>query len=406
MPGITLPNMSMTIPATDGDSGAWDDILNTAFGVIDEHDHTAGKGLRVPSAGIDIDADLPFGGNGITTLGRAAFSEIAALSAGARILYVNSTDHELYWRTNSGVNVKLTSGGSINTSLVGGIAGDYTAVGAELAYDDANDAYTFKQSNPGSGRPWARVAASDVRIYEHDTTESLSIALRTPAALAGSYDITLPVAAPGSTSVVLMDSSGNLSVATTIPGAITFSTSISTPTIAGTPNFTGAVTMASTLGVTGVATFTAAPTAPNYKYTSTQTILIPAMAAESVGTHVQDSSGVKWFIGTETARLIYPIVVRHGDRIVAWRLYADNSSGAGTLTARLYRHSITAGTPAEVALGTASTLSGGSGEGAMANVGLSIDVDASVHNQYYVAFEGGGTTGDYTYHLEVDVQRP
>jgi hypothetical protein len=42
---------------------------------------------------------------------------------------------------------------------------------------------------------------------------------------------------------------------------------------------------------------------------------------------------------------------------------------------------------------------------ALANNSLTITQTPGTHEQYYVKFTGGGTTGDLVYHLEVDVVR-
>lgn len=217
MPGAVLPNMSITLPTLGGDSGTWDSELNDALGVIDVHDHTSGKGVQIPVAAIDINADLPMDGFGFTGVKSVAFAQIAALTAGAVTLYVDTSNHELYWRTAGGVNVKLTAGSSINTTLVGGIVGDYSSVGALLAYDDANHRYTFEEP---SGK-WAYIASADVRLYQFDTNESVYVALKAPDALSAPYTITFPTAVPGSQVLLQMDASGNLIASNTIPGAVT-----------------------------------------------------------------------------------------------------------------------------------------------------------------------------------------
>lgn len=209
---VMLPNMNLELPDVGQDIDAWGAILNADLSLVDAHDHTSGKGIPIRAAALDIDGDVAFGGNGLTTVGRVDFSEVAALAAGAGVLFMSSSDHELYWRTSGGTNVKLTSGTTINTTLVGGIVGDYTSVGAEVAYDDSNDRYTFKQQ---SGT-WARLASGDVRLYEFNTTESLFVGLAAPSALAASFTITMPLAAPGSKSLVHMDSSGVLTATNTL----------------------------------------------------------------------------------------------------------------------------------------------------------------------------------------------
>lgn len=203
----TLPNMGIETPTQGGDSGTWDDKINAGFALVDAHDHSAGKGARVKTAGLSIDADLPFGGFGATTLGKAAFSAVTALAAGARILFVSSADNELYWRNQAGVNVKLTSGTSINTSLVGGIGGDYSTVGADLDYDDANKRYTFR-TQTGT---WARIATGPVRIHEYDTTETVYVELAVAAGLGASYTLTWPAALPAATADMRVSAAGLVS---------------------------------------------------------------------------------------------------------------------------------------------------------------------------------------------------
>jgi hypothetical protein len=219
----TLPNMGLITPTAGGDSGTWDDKINAAFALVDAHDHTSGKGVAVPVSGLNINDDLPMGGFNIEAIGTLDFGAIAAPSTGSKRIFVSSADNELYWRTNAGVNVKLTNGASINTSLVGGIVGDYSTVGAEVAFDDANNRYTFKDQTSPS-KKWARLASGPVRIYEYDTTETVYVEHAVAAALASSYTVTWPAALPASTQPMYISSSGAVSFAApdktlVLPGA-------------------------------------------------------------------------------------------------------------------------------------------------------------------------------------------
>jgi len=398
MPGSVLPNMSIVLPSLGGDAGIWDDEINAALTILDAHDHTSGKGPRVPTAGLNINADLTFAGFTATNLGKIAFSTIAAPSSGSKNLFVNTADNELYWRTNGGTNVKLTNGTSINTTLVGGIVGDYSSVGAEVAYDDANDRYTFKQQGT---KPWARIACGPVRIFEFNTTESVFVELAVAAALGASYTVTYPAALPGSTSLVTIDSSGNLiytrsptidNLTVATGGAVTLS-GTTTISVGGTSTLTGAVTASSSV------------TAASFTSTGQRLILISPAAFETCSTGPTQLSTTKcnWPVGTTTGRLYIPLTLTDLETIVSWRLRVIKNSAAGTISCRLFKYD--SSTDTETALGTNSQNSGVSpGEVTLANSGLTVGpIGNGAHESYYLAFTGGGTTGDTVCGAEVSV---
>jgi hypothetical protein len=222
MPGSTLPNTGVIQGSIGGDSGSWGTIVNNALANYDAHDHTTGKGLRIATAAININADLTFSSvHAPTNLHRVSFASVAALAANNKSLFVSSSDNELYWRNNVGTNVKLTSGNALNVAaFVGGIGGDYTSVSAALNFDDAGNRYTLRK---GGGANWARLAAGEVRLFETDTTDTVFVGHAAPAALAGSYTVTWPTALPGSTQIAQVDSAGQVSFTNTIGQLVTLS---------------------------------------------------------------------------------------------------------------------------------------------------------------------------------------
>lgn len=211
----TLPNMGLVLPTRGAPgAGVWDDTLDANATLTDAHNHIPGAGAQVPTAGLNINADLTFSSlYAPTNLHRLTFASIVALTGNNKSLFVNTADNELYWRNNVGTNVKMTLGNALNVgAFVGGIGGDYSAVGAALNFDDAGDRYTLKQQ----GNVWARMASGDVRLFETGTTDAVFVGLAAPAALASSYTLTMPLVLPGTTSIVQMDSAGVLTASTTI----------------------------------------------------------------------------------------------------------------------------------------------------------------------------------------------
>lgn len=319
----TLPNMGLITPTLGADRGTWDDKINAMFALVDEHDHTSGQGVQIPVAGLDIDADFAMGGNAVTGLGSLAFDAVTALSAGSKRLFVSSSDNELYWRTNGGTNVKLTSGSSINASLIGGIGGDYASVGAEVAFNDADQVYTFKdQSSPS--KKWARVASGPVRIYENDTTESVYVEQIVSNALASSYTITWPAALPA-----------------TLPAKMTMN-----------------------------------PSGAMEYLTEQATEVIPAHQFIQIGSaHTLDTSDSKWTLGNSTNALYCPLALNVGDIINTVTLYVNKASDA-TNTLSIILVTYTAATGVVSATSTATLATNAPGASTITISGLTTTVTA------------------------------
>lgn len=336
----TTPNMSLVLPTDHSDSNIWGPILATLFTRVDLHDHSTGLGVKVPTAGLNINADLSFSPGGtpraLTDVKAIDFAAVAstAVTSYAGAFFVSDgtgglVANELYFRTTSGTNVRFTNGAALNVAaFAGGIGGDYAAVGAAVAFDDAADRYTFKQQ----GNLWARMASGEVRILETGTTEALYVGLAAPAALAASFSITLPLAAPGSTSLVQMDSSGVLTASNTVANAVALSASL---------------TVGTTLGVTGLITATAGVTAA-----ANQHVTVSGTGRFKHGTRTQSmgasqlvifagGGGINTFSGYVSAGgtaidVSAAIVLDVGKRLLATRVYVlDSATGPTTLKSEL-----------------------------------------------------------------------
>jgi hypothetical protein len=127
MPNTSV-NMGLIVPiASTGASGTGDpgpgyasNISNDLLSTIDAHDHSAGKGVQITPAGLNMNADLPMGSNNVTALRAARFtSQASALNLAGDIneLYFKSGD---LWMVNgSGVQVQVTAGSALATGPVG-----------------------------------------------------------------------------------------------------------------------------------------------------------------------------------------------------------------------------------------------------------------------------------------------
>lgn len=223
----TDPNMTGLIYPTEGDDpDIWDTIMNTTcWPVIGSHDHTFGKGVPVPIAGLLANQDWLFSDSGT----RYAISDLKAIGLAETppadvagflgALFVSAVDSNLYYRTVSGVNVKIIDGSTLNVSIVGGIGGDYSSIEALLDYDDASDTYRFRQEAYTGVRQFAKISAADLIIREYlaagnATVPPEAVTIKSPAALAASYALTLFAALPAATATVTLTASGQLTAGT------------------------------------------------------------------------------------------------------------------------------------------------------------------------------------------------
>ena len=135
---LTLPTVSSTI------GPEWAAQLNTAITLVDSHDHSSGKGTQIPSAGININANLSFNNYNLTDTGAVTFNNLTTTLSTLNTTYVK--DGDLYFNDASGASIRLTASGAINVSSVGAIGGDYATTAATVYYTDSTKKYTFEDS--------------------------------------------------------------------------------------------------------------------------------------------------------------------------------------------------------------------------------------------------------------------
>lgn len=220
--------MGMTEPTPNASANVWGSLINSCLDTIDSHDHTVGKGVKVPVSGLNLNADVSLSGLWAITAARGfdmtpvAASSVATLSSA---IFTNSADNNLYFRNSSGTNVQLTAGNTLNISVAGAIGGDYGSVGALLDFIDANDTYHFYQQVGGGVRQYGRVAHADVDLFEYKANPSVGVPtnrvrLSSPAALAASYTLTWMAALPGTTNAVVMTTSSTGNIVTDVNAAV------------------------------------------------------------------------------------------------------------------------------------------------------------------------------------------
>lgn len=125
MPLPATPNLNLFKPEPSVTSGPlWAQMINDIVNILDEHDHTSGKGKRITAGGININGDLDFKENDATNLRSARYqlgTSFLVASDDRGCVYVK--DGNLHYNNAAGAAVQITSG----TAVVSSITGAFTA---------------------------------------------------------------------------------------------------------------------------------------------------------------------------------------------------------------------------------------------------------------------------------------
>lgn len=106
---LDLPVVSTTIGPT------WATMLNTALTTLDAHDHTSGKGVQIPTSGLNINASLEFNSNSAVELTFIGLESQGSAPSTNLSVYVDGSN-DLYYVNGSGTSVQITDGSGLVSS--------------------------------------------------------------------------------------------------------------------------------------------------------------------------------------------------------------------------------------------------------------------------------------------------
>ncbi len=204
---MATPYLSLDLPVVSTTLGPeWASLLNAALEVVDDHDHTAGKGRLITSAAININDDLEINSQNVMSAKSYNMADQPAPLAGPtdlRSLY--AVLGELYFNDGIGNQIKLTEGGALNAASVGGIGGDYGTSTASVYYNSTSKTFFFDQNV----NQRAKLDIGDLIIREI-LAGTNGITIKSPTGLAASYALTLPAALPAGNRLLQVSSVGDV----------------------------------------------------------------------------------------------------------------------------------------------------------------------------------------------------
>lgn len=193
--GITIStNMNLPIPAAGVTPGPeWFTSIVQCLNIIDQHDHSFGKGVQINTGGISFLAALSMNNNPLTNASYVQFTPGSPVALDA--VYVSGVD--LFYNDGNGNAVRITSGGAVNATSSGISSGTATAsfVASVLVV------------NAATNTP-ANVQAASF-LFGNNVANSKYLTLSPPNAMAANYQLFLP-SLPLSTLPLTLDTSGNI----------------------------------------------------------------------------------------------------------------------------------------------------------------------------------------------------
>ena len=184
--------------------------VNNSLTLIDQHDHSSGRGVQITPSGMNINANLTFQTNAATALGYTSFNPQASpLASILQSLYVapgteSPPAQDLWYTDSNGTAIQLTSGGTVNATI-GSLPGESYAAGT----------FFWKQGS-GSTTP-ANFDIGSITLRPNTAATANGVILGPPSAIASQYNISLPLL-PASARVLSIDNTG--AMATGVAGAV------------------------------------------------------------------------------------------------------------------------------------------------------------------------------------------
>lgn len=193
------PNMNLIEPTVGSELGptyAYD--INTSLTLVDQHDHSSGRGVQITPAGLNINSSLTFANNFATNMAGASFTAQSSPPADGTI-YISGSD--LYFVDAIGNNIRITQSGAVagTPGSIGNLVSPASATYVPISN-------TFVWQSGASIAANMDFGSANFRNLSPNSTYALTLS---PPVLSANYQITLPYL-PSTLSILGMSASGTM----------------------------------------------------------------------------------------------------------------------------------------------------------------------------------------------------
>ncbi len=239
----TTPDMGLVLPDVNITPGpTWATLLNAAFTIIDQHNHSTGEGVQITPTGININSDLTLNQHNTTNARTyrmypwTTADPVTPVIGVTDLCCIYALNKELYYGDGAGNQVQITSNGSILFTPSSAITvtdnaftleynGDITA---KMRFDASlvptATTLVYKVPNTVSGDTLTAIAATQTLTNKTLTAPVITSPAISGTGTASGLTLTSSVLS-GNTAVTLISGSGTLTLPTsgnvTVPNGTT-----------------------------------------------------------------------------------------------------------------------------------------------------------------------------------------
>lgn len=202
--------MNLVIPTVGSEQGPqYGFDINSSFTLVDQHDHTPGKGVQITPAALNINADVDFNSHSILNALTITMANSGTAAASGPALSIalggeSPPRQDLWYTDDTGAQIQITKNGIVNV-VASAIPGESYAAGT-FFWTQAQDSLPTTPANFDIG---------NIILRPNTALTTFGVQLQPASAIASQYSINLPLI-PVAKRILTLDTSGNMVADTTV----------------------------------------------------------------------------------------------------------------------------------------------------------------------------------------------